>query len=211
MTEPAPDTAAAPGKQPLSAPAAAVINHLLRGASWARERLKPFCGKTAQFTFAPFTIALTITDTGQVGPAATDACDAAFIVTPGAALRLLAADKNAWQNVQTSGDTELAREILFVWQNLRWDVEEDLSRVFGDIVAHRMVQTGTDLRRWQQQTTDHLARSLAAYWAEEQPLLATRTDVEHFNREVDTLRDDVARIEQRIARLSQARAVTPDA
>lgn len=211
MTEPAPDTTAVPGNQPLSAPAAAVINHLLRSASWARERLKPFCGKTARFTFAPFTIALTITDTGQVSPAATDACDAAFTVTPGVALRLLAADKNAWQNVQSSGDTELAREVLFVWQNLRWDIEEDLSRVFGDIVAHRMVQTGNDLRRWQQQTADNLARSLATYWTEEQPLLASRADVEQFNHAVDTLRDDVARIEQRIARLAEARALPPDA
>jgi ubiquinone biosynthesis protein UbiJ len=114
---------------------------------------------------------------------------------------MLASDQNAWQDVQTSGDTELAREILFIAQNLHWDAEEDLSRVFGDIVAHRMVQAAGDLKHWQQQATDSIARSAAAYWTDEQPLIATRHDVERFVREVDALRDDVARAEKRIERL----------
>ena len=38
-----------------------------------------------------------------------------------------------------AGDAALAREILYIAQNLKWDVEEDLSRVFGDVAAHRMV------------------------------------------------------------------------
>ena len=183
-------------------PVAAAINHLLRGASWACERLKPFCGKTTQFTLAPFRVALTIRDNGEVSDASTDAIDAAFTLTPGVALRVLASDKNAWQDVQMSGDTELAREILFVAQHLRWDAEEDLSRVFGDIIAHRMVQAAGDFKHWQQQATDSLARSAAAYWTDEQPLIATRHDVERFVREVDALRDDVARAEKRIEQLT---------
>jgi len=211
-------------------PAAAAINHLLQSASWARERLKPFCGKTVQFTLAPFAVTLAINTSGEVeatsaGPRDTLAerpvagtgaearypqtagcasnesarpADASFTLTPGIALRMLAADKNAWQEVQVSGDTALAREILFVAQNLRWDAEEDLSRVFGDIAAHRMAQAGSSFVRWQRQAADSFARSAAAYWTDEQPLIATRQDVERFVREVDALRDDVARAEKRI-------------
>ena len=214
--------------------AAAAINHLLRSASWARERLKPFCGKTVQFTLAPFSVALAIGNNGEVSDAAAGPrdtlaerpvagtgaearCpqtagfasnesarprDAEFTLTPGVALRMLASDKNAWQEVQMSGDTELAREVLFVAQNLRWDAEEDLSRVFGDILAHRMVQAASDLKRWQLQAADSIARSAAAYWTDEQPLIATRHDVERFVREVDALRDDVARAEKRIQQLT---------
>ena len=183
-------------------PVAAAINHLLRSASWACERLKPFAGKTVQFELAPFSVALTIRDNGEVSDAAArPCCDATFTLTPGIALRMLSADKNAWQEVQVSGDTELAREVLFIAQNLRWDAEEDLSRVFGDIIAHRMVQAAGDLNRWQQQAADSLARSAAAYWTDEQPLIATRHDVERFVREVDALRDDVARVEKHIERL----------
>ena len=192
-------------------PVAAAINHLLRGAPWASARLKPFCGKTAQFTLAPFCVALAIRDNGEVSDHAAGGSrdtlaerppDASFTLTPGVTLRMLAADPNAWRDVQMSGDTELAREILFVAQHLRWDAEEDLSRVFGDIVAHRMVQAAGELKHWQQQATDSIARSAAAYWTDEQPLIATRPDVERFVREVDALRDDVARAEKRIENLA---------
>ena len=236
MPGPAHDTAgtgAGPAAS-FTSPVAAAINHLLQSASWARERLKPFSGKTVQFTVAPFSVALAIRDNGEASPlriarprdtlaerpvAGTGAaarypqtagfasnesarpCDAVFTLTPGVALRLLASDKNAWQEVQMSGDTELAREVLFVAQNVRWDAEEDLSRVFGDILAHRMAQAASDLKRWPLQAADSIARSAAAYWTDEQPLIATRHDVERFVREVDALRDDVARFEKRLQQM----------
>jgi len=190
-------------------PAAAAINHLLQSASWARERLIPFAGRTVQFDLAPFALKLAIDASGEVAAASADsgAADASFVLTLDALLRVLAAEDNAWQEVQASGDTALAREILFVAQNLRWDAEEDLSRVFGDIAAHRMAQAGSDFLRWQRQAADSFARSAAAYWTDEQPLIAARQDVERFVREVDALRDDVARLEKRIENLD--RFVTP--
>ena len=186
-----------------TAPAAAAINHLLRSAPWARERLIPFAGKATHFVLAPFAVTLTIRDSGEVensiagGPG-----DAVFTLTSGVALRLLASDKSAWQEVQMSGDTELAREVLFVAQNLRWDAEEDLSRVIGDILAHRMVQAASSFKHWPLQAADSIVRSATAYWTDEQPLIATRHDVERFVREVDALRDDVARAEKRIQQLT---------
>src|SRR3989304_6819817 len=72
MPGPAPDAAGAGAGLAaiFTAPAAAAINHLLRSASWARERLKPFCGKTVQFTLAPFSVALAIGNNGEVSDAA---------------------------------------------------------------------------------------------------------------------------------------------
>ncbi len=126
MPGPAHDTAGAGSRftgifQP---PVAAVINHLLKSASWAGERLKPFAGKIARFNLAPFTVTLAIRVSGEVEDStAAGAADASFTLTPGVALRMLAADRNAWQEVEIGGDTALAREILAIAQNLRWDVE----------------------------------------------------------------------------------------
>jgi len=111
--------------------------------------------------------------------------------------------------VAFEGDTALAREILAIAQNLKWDIEEDLSRVFGDIAAHRMVEAGARLRRWQIDTFDSIARSAVAYWTEEQPLIASRQDIDQFLRDVDALRDDVARVEQRIASRLHGQDVKP--
>jgi ubiquinone biosynthesis protein UbiJ len=188
-------------------PVAAAINHMLKSASWARERLAPCAGKIARFNVAPFTVTLAILDSGEVAAAPdTGSADATFTLTPGTALRMLAQDQDAWQQVAAAGDTGFTREILYVAQNLRWEVEEDLSRVFGDVAAHRMVRTAHELTRWQRETAASFARSLAAYWTEERPLIASRANVDSFVRDVDTLRDDVARLEKRLDNLLRQNA-----
>ena len=180
-------------------PVVVAINHILAGASWAQDRLKPHAGKRIHISVVPFSITLTILDSGNVTNSTHgDTADTRIALTPGTALHMLTTDANAWRNAQVEGDTALARDILHLAQNLRWDIEEDLSRVFGDIVAHRMARAGSELRRWQRSTAENLARSAAAYWTEERPLVATRDDVQRYVREVDVLRDDVARAEKRL-------------
>jgi ubiquinone biosynthesis accessory factor UbiJ len=46
---------------------------------------------------------------------------------------------------------------------------------------------------------------LAEYWTEEQPVVASRAALSGFASEVDALRDDLERLDQRIERLTRAR------
>lgn len=184
----------------------AFINHLLRGASWAREALQRFAGKTARFEAAPFGFSFTVQDNGEVGAAAADAVPAVTItLTPGLALRIAARDETAWREIGMSGDTDFAAALNHVARNLRWDIEEDLSRVFGDIAAHRMAESGRVFRRWGEQALENTGRSFAEYWTEERPLIAAARDLEQFNREVDRLRDDVARLDKRLEQAASRR------
>ncbi len=182
----------------------APINRLLRQNSWALERLRPFAGKVVRAECFPVTMLLGITEAGEMAAVPAAVPDVTLRLTPGVMLRLAARDASAWNNIAVEGDPQLAAALNHVARNLRWDVEEDLSRVFGDIAAHRMVQTGRKLDTWGRQGADNLARSFAEYWTEEQPLIAARADVEQFNLDVDALRDDVARLEKRIEHLSTA-------
>jgi len=180
------------------------VNHLLRANSWARRKLVPFAGKTARFDCPPFIVVLTVQEGGKVLPAFDNAVpDVTMVVTPGLMLRLLARDETAWTEAEISGDTEFAAVINHVVRNLRWDSEEDLSRLFGDVAAHRMAQSARTLGEWREQSLDNLFRSFAEYCTEEQPLLARARDVEQFNRDVDALRDDVARFEKRVQSASK--------
>jgi len=182
--------------------AAAAINHLLRSASWARDSLGRHAGKTARFEVFPFAVSLTVLDSGEVAPAAADAAPAATVkLAPGLMLRLAARDASAWREIGITGDTDFAAAIHHVTRNLRWDVEEDLSRVFGDIAAHRMAETGRTFQRWGEQAVENTGRAFAEYWTEEQPLIAGARDLEGFGRAVDQLRDDAARLEKRIEHL----------
>lgn len=194
----------------IEAAAAGFINHLLRGASWARDELKPHAGRTARIEAVPFSLALTVAESGEITPAAAGAVhDVALRVTPGLLLRLAARDESAWREVDIAGDADFARAIHHVARNLRWDFEEDLSRVFGDIPARRMVEAGRTVRRWGEQAADNTARSFAEYWTEEQPLIAARRDIDEFGRAVDQLRDDAARLEKRIEQRLNREGATP--
>ena len=42
--------------------------------------------------------------------------------------------------VDIQGDVQLAAEVAWLVDNVRWDVEEDLSRVVGDATAHTLVR-----------------------------------------------------------------------
>ena len=180
----------------------AFVNHLLRDAAWAREELRRFCGRTARFEIFPFVLSLTVLDSGEVALAEAAATPGVTArLTPGLMLRLAARDDTAWQDVEIAGDTDFAAAVHHVARNLRWDVEEDLSRVFGDIAAHRMAETARTLNRWGMQSVENTGRAFAEYWTEEQPLIAGRRDLDEFNRAVDALRDDVARLEKRIQNL----------
>jgi ubiquinone biosynthesis protein UbiJ len=184
--------------------AAAAVNHVLRGAAWARAELRRHAGKTARFELFPGGFSLTVLDSGEVAAAPPAAAPAVTLaLSPAVMLRLAVRDERAWTQVAATGDTEFAATIGQLARNLRWDLEEDLSRVFGDVAAHRMAETGRALRRWGGETVENLARSFAEYWTEEEPLIARAYEIEEFNRAVDTLRDDLARLEKRIERLAR--------
>jgi ubiquinone biosynthesis accessory factor UbiJ len=103
--------------------------------------------------------------------------------------------------VRLGGDTHLARELGEVLGGIDVDWEEQLSRLVGDPAAH---QVGSGFRaagRWGRQSADTLLLNLREYLQEEARIVPTRYEVDAFLGEVDTLRDDVERLEARIARL----------
>jgi ubiquinone biosynthesis protein UbiJ len=184
--------------------AGAPLNHLLRANSWARDALKAHAGKTASFRCLPFVTRLTVLDSGEVAPATSEAPVAVTLtLTPGLMLRVAAKDETVWRDVIIDGDTAFAGAIHHLWQHLRWDAEEDLSKVVGDTAAHRIAESSRTLQRWAQASSDNLAQSFAEYWTEEQPLIASKQDVARFTTDVDQLRDDTARLEKRIGLLRQ--------
>lgn len=184
-------------------PSAAALNHLLMQNSWALERLARFAGKTARFDIAPFSFACTILADGTLRSADADTgADASCVIEPSLLPRLALHDEKAHSEIRSEGDDALLAEIFFLSRNLRWDAAEDLSMVTGDIAAERIVQAVQVARQQLREGALNLSRAAAEYWTEERPLLAKPRQVAEFLHQVDTLRDDVARLEQRIKRLS---------
>lgn len=185
--------------------AASAVNRLTRDASLARERLARFAGKTAAFRVGPVPVALTVQTTGEVLPAVPGAAnDLEVRLSPFLLPRLAARDESAFREVEMQGDMELAGEVAFLAKNLRWDLEEDLSKVVGDAAAHRAVSTAKAAANWGKEASERLAAGAAEYITEEKPLVATRVKVEDFLAGVTELRDSVERLAKRIERLERA-------
>ena len=72
----------------------------------------------------------------------------------------------------------------------------------GDILAERIVQTVQNRNIGASLLS--LAQAASEYLTEEQPVLAKPQQIYSFMQQVDTLRDDIARLEQRIKRLSDS-------
>lgn len=143
--------------------------------------------------------ALTIQHDGSVAPAEPDV-QADAILTPDPLAWLIAAP--AARFVARGTDAALAQELAEILGNLRWDVEEDLSRVVGDIAAHKLVSTATDVLDWHQRAAETIARSWVAHWQEDNLLLAQPGAVRAFFDEVGELHGRVEQLEQKIKQLS---------
>ena len=179
-----------------------LLNHLITQNQWARGELLPFSGKTVQFNMSPANASLTILEDGGLAMAGeTLNADASIYLSPSLAIRLLAKDSNAMSQVRIEGDTELAKTLAKVLQNIQWDYEEDLSKVVGDISANKVSAFAKNTAHEAKQQAVNFAEMAAEYWQEENMLIAKKRHVEDFVQKVDVLRDDVERFEKRLTKL----------
>ncbi|MEK7206809.1 MAG: SCP2 sterol-binding domain-containing protein [Pseudomonadota bacterium] len=106
--------------------------------------------------------------------------------------------------IQISGDIELGQRFQRILERIDIDWEEQAARVVGDVAAHQLGNAVRGLSRWSAQSLRTLGEDASEYLREETRLLAPRAQVESFLRAVDVLRDDVDRLDKRMARLAGA-------
>ena len=162
-------------------------NHVLDGAPWARERLVRFAGRTLEFRAALFPpVLVAITAQGRLEPSSAESADARVVLAPGPRI---------------SGDAELAAELQELARTLRWDVEEDLSRVLGDVLAHRAAETARALWRWQGDAAGRIGEALVAYASDEARMVVRHPELSSLAESLAQLSRSLAELEQRVARL----------
>ena len=184
------------------------VNHAISRSPWATERLVPFSGSNIRLDVSPIVVTFAIDSHGQLGTAVEGVEPEVTLAMPASDLprALLAGEMSGVMNsVRIEGNAELADALGFVFRNLSWDVEEDLSRVVGDIPAHRLVGVAHSLRKAHERALESIRGNLAEYVIEEQKLLLGRAEANGLQRELLSLRDDVARLEKRIQRVVRRR------
>jgi ubiquinone biosynthesis protein UbiJ len=179
------------------------LNHLLRQSPGAAEVLRRHRGRSVRFDLVTTQFDFRIADDGYFSEAAVDVPDAVIRPTATLLARLPFFGRDALRDADYSGDSALLHSLDQVFRGLEWDAEADLAPLVGDIAAHRMAAAGHEALHTLQHSARALGQNASEYLVEEAELMARKVDVARFNRAVDTLADDVARLEARLVKLEK--------
>ncbi|MDJ0938805.1 MAG: SCP2 sterol-binding domain-containing protein [Woeseiaceae bacterium] len=192
-------------------PAASLINRQIRERTPARDLCAELDGTLA---------AIRVRDTGlamyfDIGDDALtlrgDADAEPDIVITGSLITLAKLAASGDENMIRDGSVELtgdAGKAVKFQQLLKYakpDVEEEMAGVVGDAAAHQLGQAARGFARWLGEAHDTMRGNVREYLQEESRDVPSRYEVERFQKRVNTLRDDVDRLEARINRLAGKR------
>lgn len=191
----------------ISTPFILFVNHLLAQEPWAAARLQKHAGKTACIDVELFQLRVTIGVDGllqSAEAASSSSVDQVVLRIKPADLALIAQNRErAVSYVKIEGDADFANTLSQLSQDLRWEVEEDLSKLLGDVAAVRLVTAGKNVVENAKRTHQYLQENFAEYFLEENPMLVRPQAVRAFGEQVNKTRDDVERMMKRLERLEK--------
>lgn len=119
-----------------------LLNHVLMQESEATSRLARQSGRIVLVQWRSFSFKLQATPAGLLDLAAPDTnADLVLTATEESPVALaqsaLRGDKPV---VRIEGDVQLAAEVNWLTEHVRWDIEEDLARILGDVPTRVMSQ-----------------------------------------------------------------------
>ena len=122
------------------------LNHVLMQEPEAQTRLARQAGRVVRLQWRDFHLQLAATPAGLWELAPEAKADLLLTVTDSSPLDLaksaLRGDK---PGVRIEGDVQFAAEVNWLIEHVRWDAEEDLSRLIGDAPAHTVARVGRSM------------------------------------------------------------------
>jgi ubiquinone biosynthesis protein UbiJ len=184
-----------------------LLNQHIQESSTAQDRLFALVGRSLAINIQNFGTNLRL-DAEQtrlgVSMISDDSIVATTVTISGTPLTLLnllnvstLADFRA-AGVEFSGDIQTAEAFAELLRLARPDLEEELSHLVGDIVAHKMARSVRRVKGWGTRAIDALTMDTSEFLQEEIRQLPPRVEVESFSREVERLREDTDRTAQRV-------------
>lgn len=198
--------------EPLLRPVAAMINRQIGAKTPARELCGELDGRTFALRVADTTLAMYLTvDDGAVilSGAYVDDPD---VVATGSAISIARLAGPAAEDliragaVEIEGDAVLASQFRKLLRYGQPDLEEELSTVIGDVAAHGIGEFLRGVSGWTRSASTTMQQNIGEYLQEESHAVPGRHEADEFRADVDSLRDDVARFEARLKKLSEQQA-----
>ncbi len=178
------------------------LNHLVQGESWAQERLRQHAGARLLVESGGMRIGLTIDEHGCFRESDTSTPPDVTLTLPAESVAGALFDREKlFGAVRLGGSAEIAESLAFVFRNLKWDAEGDLAAIVGDIPARRLALFGQAAAAAAQGGIVRTTENIAEYAAHDSGLLVSDRDLAAFGKDLNSLQDDLAHLENRISRL----------
>ncbi len=129
--------------------------------------------------------------------------DTTITIASSALSKMLSGIQPGVGDVHISGDHALGMAILPLIQALQYDWRNDLTRLLGDTVGGKVAQELENLYQHGRAISHSIAAQVADYARESDAAVVGQQQLQQFTAQVETLRDDSARLAARIARLQQ--------
>jgi ubiquinone biosynthesis protein UbiJ len=195
----------------LLAPLQAVLNRNIAASGAARAACKRLAGKrlAVNFTSTPQNTLLSLyfsCDGERMSIASSTEAPAAATLsgTPLAYLSMVGTQPESAMrsgSVRIEGDAEVAQAFRDLLAAAQPDLEEELSRITGDVAAHQIGNLARGALQFGKRVADTFAQNVSEYLQEESRDVVTRIEADEFVEAVDKLRDDVERAEARLEHL----------
>ncbi len=188
-------------------PVADILNRNISETTPARELCDQLDGKTIAVRVRDTALAVYFEINDRTIALATDSRSEPDTVVTGSLLTLarLAAGPGDVSvrngTLDLTGDAATAEAFQELLAFAKPDIEEEMSAIVGDAASHRLGEIVKGIGNWAQDARSTMGANVREYLQEESGDLPTRYEVERFTRHVDSLRDDVARLEARFERL----------
>lgn len=106
--------------------------------------------------------------------------------------------------VTIQGDNQVAQTFQQLFKKLDIDLEEKLSQLTGDILAHKIGNLFRSTQSWSKESLESLQLNTKEFLQEETHDLPTKPEIDIFYQHVDTIRADFDRLDARIKQLKTA-------
>jgi ubiquinone biosynthesis accessory factor UbiJ len=181
------------------------INRLLQREQWARTRLQTHAGQTAaiELVGGP-ALQFSVTGEGLLDPLRSDALppDVRISIAAQAVPSLLDGVDSLSRHAQIAGNAQFAETLQTLAKYLRPDIAAALSPFLGDMLAHRLDRTISSFASATGRSARNLGENLIEYLRDEKALFPRTGELETFAQAIARLRDDLARMEKRLDKLS---------
>lgn len=193
----------------------AALNHLLDQDETARARLAPHAGRVLRIEVLPNAakpsaavrpppppLDLRVTQAGRLQAASDGDPEPAVRMRVGLSLESVSdffrqGAVGIQRHLRIEGDVLFAAALGELARSLRWDVEEDLSRLTGDVVAHRLVGAASQQHLALRDLMERTAQGLARYFTVEAPTLVTRGELHEHADALSSLESQLSFLERR--------------